>query len=331
MRRPFGFPFLLLLPLLFSLAQGTPAWADHAMRLNAIYPAENYHTLGAVTFAQKVSTYTDGTVNIDVVPDGGLGFKGPELLHAVSAGELVLSDVLMGGVASTERAFGLSSLPLLARSFDHARTLYELARPLYESLCAKWGVVFLYAAPWPPSGLYTKAPVTSLDDLRGLRIRTYDTNGAGLFARLGATPVALPWSDLQPALRFETVEAVLTSTTSGEDGRLHTAFSHFLDLGYAFPLNMMIMNDRSWARLDLDQKTALRRAAAETQRDLWKTARLEHERGMRTITARGITVTAPDDELLDGIARNAEAILDEFQWRAGHEARKVIEAFRKGR
>lgn len=171
------------------------------MDCNAIYPASNFHSKGAVLFAEKVAEYTGGDVDITVHAGGSLGFKGPELLKAVKDATLPMSDILMGVVAGSDQVFGLSSMPLLVKSYDEARTFYEAARPYYEKSCTRWNQKLLYAAPWPPSGLFTQKPLVTVADLEGLKTRTYDKNGATFLSMAKGSPLSLPWGNCIPLCR----------------------------------------------------------------------------------------------------------------------------------
>ena len=37
------------------------------------------------------------------------------------------------------------------------------------------GLIFLYAVPWPAQGLYSKKEINSVDDLKGLKFRAYNS------------------------------------------------------------------------------------------------------------------------------------------------------------
>lgn len=181
---------LVIMLMVMIMVASAPSWAGKAMKLdlNAIYGATSFHTVGAMDFAALAKTYSEGSVDITVHPGGSLGFKGPELLKAVKDAQLPMSDILMGVVAGSEHVFGLSSLPRLATSFEQAKSLYTDSKPLYEKAAAKWNQKFLYAAPWPPSGLVTNKAVTSSADIKGLKTRTYDKNGANFLRELGGAP-----------------------------------------------------------------------------------------------------------------------------------------------
>ena len=66
------------------------------MHLN--YPPGNFHSQGAQRFADRVKEATGGALEIVLHPGSALGFKDPELLHAVSEGQLDISEIPTGMV-----------------------------------------------------------------------------------------------------------------------------------------------------------------------------------------------------------------------------------------
>lgn len=317
---------LILCPL--SLEAG-----DDSSRilLNTIYPSSSLPTRGAAKFAETVRLFTGGTLDIQLTPAEESGYRGPELLAAVKNNTVAMSDILMGAVSRSERAFGISSLPLIAQTHDEARELYNISRPLYEQRCAKWGVVFLYAIPWPPSGLFATAPTKSLSDLKGLRVRTYDTNGAAFLARAGAAPIPIPWGDLPQSLAEGALDAVLTSAASGVDATLWNRLPHFLDFGYAFPLNMLVINRSVFDALPPGQQEAMLRAARETEEAQWKAAQKENAVALKQIQDNGVTVSRPNAALLRELDQTAKALVEEFIWRSAPEERRVVQRYLRDR
>ncbi len=309
------------------LVPSRPA-AQTVLDCNAVYPALSLPTRGAQLFADKARDYSGGALEIAVRPDGAMGLRGPELLAAVRDGRAPLSDVLMGAVSGAERGFGLSSLPLVARSFDEARRLYDQAKPLYAAMARQWNAVLLYAAPWPPSGLFSETPLPTAADLAGLRVRTYDITGAGFLARAGAAPLSLPWGELAQAMQTGLVDAVLTSAASGLDAALWRRLHHFTRIELAYPLYMLLMNRQTFAALDQDQRQALWRAAAETEEAQWRAAEQEDAQDIRALQTHGVVIHTPTPELRQALATAAGAMLDEFLWRASPEIRSLLTSFR---
>ncbi|SFM88578.1 TRAP transporter substrate-binding protein [Thermodesulforhabdus norvegica] len=311
---------------------GLPVFTTQAsevikLNLNAIYGPTSFHTEGAVKFAELVKEYTKGTVEITVHPGGSLGFKGPELLKVVKDGQVPMSDILMGVVAGSEHVFGISSLPRLVKSYDEARKLYDECRPLYEKAAMKWNQKFLYAAPWPPSGLVTKKPVRKPEDIKGLKTRTYDKNGANFLRELGGSPVSLPWGEVYSSLRTGMIDSVLTSAESTKNGKFWEVLSYFTKINYAYPLNMVTINLDYWNALSREQQEAILKAAAEIEASQWAASEKRNEEALRIIQEQGIKVEEETPELTKAMDEAAKKIVMEFLKDASDEERKILEKY----
>ena len=323
--------FMILATANFLMATGSSDTDESAgttsivsLDLNAIYGANSFHTEGAMEFAALVKDYSGASVDIIVHPGGSLGFKGPELLKAVKDGHLPMSDILMGGVSGSEHVFGLSSLPRLAASFEEAKFLYQKAKPLYEKAATKWNQKFLYAAPWPPSGLVTQKAIASTADIKGLKTRTYDKNGANFLKELGGAPLALPWGEVYSSLSTGMIDSVLTSAESTKNGKLWEVLAHFTDINYAFPLNMVTINMDYWDSLSGEQKAAISKGAEEIEASQWSKAEKKTLEAIAIIQENGVTITAPSEALSAAMNQAAILIVDEFAEQADEETQALL-------
>ncbi len=287
---------LVLTLVLFATGS---AFADTTMKLdlNAIYGSTSFHTQGASEFAKLAKEYSNGSIDITVHAGGSLGFKGPELLKVVKDGQVPMSDILMGVVAGSAHVFGTSSLPRLVKTYDDAKTLYNESKPLYAKAAKKWNQKMLYAAPWPPSGLVTKEAVNTMADIKGIKTRTYDKNGAEFLRSMGAMPLSLPWGEVYASLRTGMIDSVLTSTESSKNGKFWEVLGNFKTINYAYPLNMVTINLDYWNALSKAQKDAMLKAAAETEALQWKNSQNRSEQARKIIQEKGIAVTDESLEL----------------------------------
>jgi len=319
------FMLVLLCLLLAAPAFAAPVKLD----LNATYGATSFHTQGAMAFAERVKKYSGGSVDITVHPGGSLGFKGAELLKVVKDGQVPMSDILMGVVAGSEKVFGISSLPRLVGDFKQARALYDDCKPLYEKAAAKWNQKFLYAAPWPPSGLVTKGAVNSVADLKGLKTRTYDKNGANFLRSLGGAPVSLPWGEVYSSLRTGMIDSVLTSAESTKNGKFWEVLDNFKTINYAFPLNMVTINLDYWKALNKDQQQAVLKAAAETESAQWAASEARTVEALKVIQEHNIKVSDADAALNKALDEAAAKIIAEFRKGLKPSAQKVLDRYAK--
>lgn len=208
---------------------------------------------GATAFAEDVAKLSGGQIAITVHHGGALGFKNKDHLNAVRDGVLPLAQSLAGAFSGQEPVFLLSSLPFVARNLDEAKVLYEVARPAYEQALARHGQKLLYSSPFPPTGIWAKKPIRSVEDLKGLKVRTYDVNGTITFKNLGAAPIQVSFSDVVPQLSTGNLSAVLTSADGGRSLKFWEFLLYFNDVGYAFPLNITAVSNEAFKKLTPDQ------------------------------------------------------------------------------
>ena len=316
--------------LAILLILALPAFADtFKMDLHASYGATSFHTQGATQFAELVKSYSNGSVEITVHPGGSLGFKGPELLKVVKDAQVPMADILMGVVAGSEHVFGVSSLPRLVPDFDAARSLYNDCRPLYEKAATKWNQKFLYAAPWPPSGLVTKKTVSAKGDLANLKTRTYDKNGAEFLRILGGAPVSLPWGEVYSSLRTGMIDSVLTSAESTKNGKFWEVLGAFKPINYAFPLNMLTINMDYWKTLNKAQQEAVLKAAAEVEKSQWMASQQRHVDSLKVIEKNGIVVTDVSAGLSADLDKAAVRLIGEYQKKASKDVQAVLKKYTK--
>ena len=107
MKRTLCFIMALLVALVFV----PDGFAKTKWDLHLNYPAGNFHSKGAQTFADRVADATNGQVKIVLHPGSALGFKGPELLRAVAEGQLKAAEVPTGMVDRLTISFRRSPAP----------------------------------------------------------------------------------------------------------------------------------------------------------------------------------------------------------------------------
>jgi len=317
------------IPLLASvLVVGLGLASAQRWDMHVAWPPANFHTKGVVKFADLVEQKTGGKLKIVVHAGGSLGFKGAEILRVVRDGTLPIAEVLMGNVQGDEPVFGLTSLPLLAKNYDEAWRLYQIAKPYYEKALARNNARLLYAVPWPPSGIYTKKPLKSVADFKGLKVRTYDANSAAFVSQLGAEGIAIPFSELYTALSTGLVNAVLTSTATGVDAKLWEVTNYFHRINYAFPLNMVIVNARMFDALPQDEQAAILEAAKAIEAMQWKNSKRADLASELELKNRGMKVISDiPAEIEDAMQAAAKKLWDRWLGVAGEDGKAIFKDY----
>ena len=125
--------------------------------------------------------------------------KHAEIKRTVSDGKVAAGEVLISLAADEASVYGIDSIPFLATGYDGARKLYEAQKPHLERQLAKEGLVLLFSVPWPPQGVYAKREIKSIEDLQGLKFRTYNAMTGRVAELAGAQPTQIEVPDLPAA------------------------------------------------------------------------------------------------------------------------------------
>src|SRR5258708_30918308 len=183
---------LLLLP---AAARAQAVW-DMATE----YPQSAMPGLGVTIFAKHVVESSAGKLQIRPSFDAASGIRSAGMLAAIAEGRVQAGDAFAGALETEDPIFALPSLPFLVTSMADARRLADLARPFLAAALQKKGLRLLYLTPWPPSGIWSKAPLNTPSDLSALSIRTYDKISSEVFASVGANAAAISFASPMPNL-----------------------------------------------------------------------------------------------------------------------------------
>ena len=276
----------------------TPCLAKTTWNANSVWPPKNNHSVGLTEFAEKVKTATNGELELMVSSGGALGYKGPELLKVVRDGLVPVSDMLISGVAGDEKLFQIVTLPFLVRDFKELKMLIDISRPYFDKTAEKWKQKILYIAPWPGAGLWTKKKVTTLADLKGLKTRTYDKNGALVMEAVGATPLALPFSEVYTSLQTGVIDSVMTSSPTAVDAKFWEVLKYFEPLNITIATNMVTVNLKAFEKLPKAQQDALVKAGKEMEKSHVGARRKWDEDMVAISNKNGIETVAPSKKML---------------------------------
>ena len=167
-------------------------------------------------FAKLVETLTDGRIQINVFPGGMLGSP-LKVSDTVRSGVVQAGHSWMGydwGIDKTTLVFGGGPGNLNPEEF--IIWLYEAgaAELWFDFRKEKFGIASIPCTIAPTEiFLHSKKRVQTLEDLRGLKLRTSGA-WAEIAGRLGASTVILPGAEVYPALERGIVDAIEWSSAS---------------------------------------------------------------------------------------------------------------------
>ncbi|MFJ3048167.1 TRAP transporter substrate-binding protein [Herbaspirillum chlorophenolicum] len=275
---------IFLLPAAFVPAQTAN------LRLINEYPATSVTASADLQFAANAAKLSNGAVGITTLQEAANPYKGKDQVAAVSEGRAEIGTLFAGILGGSDSFFLLSSLPFVVDDFEQAQNLFSCTQPELERHLAALNMRLLYATPWPPSGIWSAKPLPDVAALKALSIRTYDDNSRGVFQRIGAQSVNLPFSAVGPKLTSGELNAVLSSGDGGAGNRLWDYLPNFTAVSYAIPLSYTVINNDVWNKLTPAQQAALTQAAKATSDANWATVRNRIQANYARMSEHGMTL-----------------------------------------
>src|SRR5687767_4070854 len=249
------------------------------------YSDGEFHTRNVRRFAEDVKKATGGQLDLNVHSNGSL-IKHPDMLRAVSTGQVNIAEFLLGQFGNEEPVFNADNVPFLAAGYDNAWKLYQAQKPILEKKLQGRGLVLLYSVAWPGQGLYTKNPLKSVDDFKGTKFRTYSAYTARLAELLGASPAVIQVPEVPQAFATGTISAM-------------------------HPKNVVVVNARVFNGLTGAQKKVLTDAAAAAEKRGWDLSRAREQSANKMLADNGMTVHTPDAALMAAMNKVGSTIAAE--------------------
>jgi TRAP-type C4-dicarboxylate transport system substrate-binding protein len=276
------------------------------------YGDANLPTQIAYQFAEEIKTNTDGELDI-VVHSGASLIKHPEIPRAVRTGQVQLGEVFIGIMGNTHPVFKHDNIPFLATTYDSSKKLWDAAKPEVEKQLDKEGMMLLYTVPWPAQSLYTKAPVSRLADLQGLKMRAYSPSTSRLADLMNTSPTTVQVPEIPQAFSTGIIDAMITSPSTGVNGQAWDYLSNYTDIRAWIPKNVVVVNKRSFKRLDKTTQAVILAAAATAEAKGWAGVRDKAKEDTQTLADNGIVVVEPSAELVAELNKIGATMIEEWK------------------
>ena len=305
-----------------SLVAGDVEWD-----VSVPWGASEFHSVNAENFARRVEEKTNGTVVMTVHPGGALGIRANESLRAVEDGAVPMAEFALFQNVGDVPLLGIESIPFLIKDYAQLREMHKLVRPLWEEKLMERNQKALYIVPWPSQNFFTKEPVASMEDLSGVRFRTYDANTATMIKRLGGVPLQLNNPDVVPALATGKLDAVMTSGSTAASQKYWEFLNHTYNTNHLWASNAMVVNLEMWNELSANQRSVIESVASEMEPEFWAVSEAEHAKRMQQLKDNGMTVEAPSSSLAASMRKETADMAGEFSERVDG-AGDIIKKFR---
>lgn len=253
-----------------------PALSHAETVLRLAYAENSQPVKDALRFlGDRIEEQTHGDIKVMYFPDGQLGGE-RELVELTQVGVVDITKVSSGLMESFSPMYGVFSLPYLFADRDEYYKVMDnpdVMTPVYQSTQAQGFV----GVGWYDSGArnfyMSKAPVRSIDDLKGKKIRVMQSDTAiRTLKLLGASPIAMSQAEVYTSLQqgildgAENNEFALTIARHGEVARFYT-----YDMHTRIP-DILLMSSLTLEKLTPEQQRIVNeaiKASIEFEKSAW--------------------------------------------------------------
>ena len=308
-----------------AAALAAPAFAD-TWDMPMAYSGSNFHSVTGAEFAKCVTTGTGGDISITTHPGGSL-FAGADIKRAIQTGQVPIGERLLSGHQNESAIFGWDSVPFLVSSFDEHDKLYQAAKPAVEEVLAEQNLTLLYSVPWPPQGLYFRDEVATMDDMVGVKFRSYNNATSRLAELTGMLPVTIEAAEISQAFATGVADSMVSSGATGYDRKVWESLNYFYSVDAWLPRNYIMVNSDVWADVSDANKNVVQ-ACAEMA-EYAGTWRAKEYTGftLAGLAAGGMTVEPANDNLMAGLKEVGATMTAEWLEAAGEAGAAIVDAY----
>lgn len=204
------------------------------------------------------------------------------------------------------------------------------AMPIYRAAYNEQGVHLIGTVGVDGITLWSKKPIRTLADFRGLKVRSTGSP-ADTLKKAGCTPVFFPGSELYQALQSGVVEAAHWGAIyTGAEMKFNEVTKFIVQPDLARVSNAeIVMNKKLWDRLPNDVKTVLEDTAMVFNLYYYSYCDYMSKVAMNNFVKQGGAISRLDADTVNKLKGFSSEVLDEFAKRDPKYCGPVVKKYRE--
>jgi tripartite ATP-independent transporter DctP family solute receptor len=309
-----------------GLAAGVQAQDVRELSFGYDQPKTTGYGFAGDVFEQKLAELSNGTMKVNQFPGAQLGQE-PVMLQKLRSGDIdfIITSSANGATLSPE--LGVMSLHYLFEDEDHLATavaspeLNGTIKRLVEDTVDGAHVLTLMTLGF--RNIYAKEEVTSVDDLKGKKIRVQATKTEDThFPAYGAQPVHMPFGEVYTSLQTGVVDMAENGVNVYLSNKHYEVAPVMSFTQHEANMNLLWVSDKTWQSLSDEEKAWVEEAAAEVGRlEPPHALKLERE-SAEQLKGMGVKIVEEVDK--SGLTAAAQPIQDQLAAELGPNAVELV-------
>ncbi len=259
-------------------------------------------------FADNVYEQTNGEVKIDVYTSGQLGDPAT-VIESAQLGNVDIIILPASDFKSFDEIFGMEAVPFLYADNDSvAEILKESgAADTQKEILKENGLILLNEARnafrGPYRVLVSKTPIRTIDDLKGLRFRTFENkNYNEAYTILGANPIVIAYSETYMALQNGLADACTCAISDLKSQHFTEVATYVTNINEYVSTVLLLAGSSTYDALSEENQAILKSCADQFGEDLEELSLASLQGDLDELEAAGVEFididTAPAREAL---------------------------------
>jgi tripartite ATP-independent transporter DctP family solute receptor len=281
--------------------------AIHTQAQNIVMKAHDTHPVGYPTvvavenMGKKLEAATNGRIKFQMFPGAVLGQE-KEAVEQVQLGAIQIARISLGVLGPIVPEVNVFNMPFVFRDEAHMRKVIDGA--VGDELLAKISAspAKLVALGWMDGGsrsLYTKKPVKTPADLKGVKVRMM---GNPLFVdtmnAMGGNGISMAYGEVFSALQTGVIDGAENNPPSlFTSNHYTTGTKYYAQTNHLIIPEIFVMSKITWDKLSDPDKALVKKVSREAQmeqRGLWDKSVADYSAKLK---AAGIEFVAVDQKL----------------------------------
>lgn len=264
----------------------------------------------SVKFAEALEAKGGDAFDVNLIRGQSLG-NAQQVMEQHQAGSVDVMYSRPDWLTASVSDFQVMSWGFTFRDRDHMTAFLnsdifgEMAQKAVDAM----GVRVLSAAVDQPRILYTREPVSSVDDIQGIKMRVPGIKAyLRLWETVGTVPTQVAWAEAFLALQTGAVDGAEADASGAYSQKFHVAAPNITLTNHLMSALHISVNEAKWNSLSADEQAILLAAAVEAVSWASETARSESQAVLDQMVAEGATVSEIDNAPF--AAKAGEAVPD---------------------
>ncbi|NMM43551.1 TRAP transporter substrate-binding protein [Rhodospirillaceae bacterium KN72] len=236
--------------------------ADYDLKISTMFPSTHFiQTMALEPWAKQIEEKSEGRISITFFPAGSALGNATKQFDQVRAGVVDFAVGIPAIPRGRHPRIVLSELPFVVPNSEVGTCALMAMKDEFQSDFPDTHILNLTVTE--PSGAHTNTKVATLDDLKGLRIRTPTPAITAMLEYIGATPVGMPPTEIYESVERGVIDGNIMPWGPVGAFKLWEVLKYHIDAGIN-PVSMYtLMNQAKYDSLPDDLKAIIDETSAD--------------------------------------------------------------------